>query len=513
VKKFYPVIIVFVCSGFLSCTEKWSDHYYDETVLSDETLWDEIKAREDYSLYVSYLEAYQLDTLLKSSDTQTLFVVNNSAFESFLNGDTSRLKSSVQYHIIPGLFQLRNLELGESRRVKTTDGKFAEFSYADHEYYFDSAKVVFESQLFTDGKYYEIDKFSKPKPNLYEYILANNVAISNYIDSKDSVILNKELSKPIGFNEYGQTVYDSVTEVVNTFEEEYFPLSEEYRNIVATIVLPDQLVYNAALDEMAENLGGAYSDHNDIPEQWENELLIPALLGKGIFGGIKEPAFFSKNKVSNIKGDSIEVDFQIDPASASSCSNGMAYNYMSFTVDKSLYLEKNIEGEALCRETGVNRYAWIDNKASVTSDQSFSPKKQEIIGASNDSVLLVEFSQNYQGYYQLTIHLKNVFPNRYRLVWRTNYRTTGLYSVYVNDEKVLLGLTNKESYDTYGLTSGFYSVLGYKFYPDSRGFCNVDGWVDSIDEYGDVTISFIYLGPGSSTDNGFNADFIQLLPE
>lgn len=72
-------------------------------------------------------------------------------------------------------------------------------------------------------------------------------------------------------------------------------------------------------------------------------------------------------------------------------------------------------------------------------------------------------------------------------------------------------MTDKEEYDTYGLLEGFWSVLGFKLYPDKRGFCDVDGEVN-IEEYGDVKVKIEYKGSGEGSTNGLNFDYIALIP-
>jgi hypothetical protein len=88
----------------------------------------------------------------------------------------------------------------------------------------------------------------------------------------------------------------------------------------------------------------------------------------------------------------------------------------------------------------------------------------------------------------------------------------------VNGEKVLLGYNTQnpeigkhEDYDTYKLRNGFFSVLGYRKYPNPKGFCEVDGYV-TIPEYQNVEITIEYVGPGESTDNGLSLDFVALIP-
>ena len=108
--------------------------------------------------------------------------------------------------------------------------------------------------------------------------------------------------------------------------------------------------------------------------------------------------------------------------------------------------------------------------------------------------------------------MKRIFPNKYRLVWRTNFRDAGRYALYVNGTRMKLGLFEFDEFDTYELRDGYFSVLGYKLYPDRLGYCDVDCWV-TLEEYGDVTIRLEYLGSGTSSSNGLNIDYIELLFE
>jgi hypothetical protein len=45
-----------------------------------------------------------------------------------------------------------------------------------------------------------------------------------------------------------------------------------------------------------------------------------------------------------------------------------------------------------------------------------------------------------------------------------------------------------------------------------EGFNRKDFWVENLTEFGDVTIRFEYLGPGSQENNGLNIDYVKLIP-
>ena len=509
---YYAIILLFMVI-FPFCSKDWTEHYLEDENNVHVNLWDVLNSREEFSEFVKYCKLFHLDTIINSEKTKTLFIPANDAIHEFLSGDTIGFKETLKFHIVPSYFMIRNVENNRSHRLKTLDGKFAVIQNINSTHYFDGVEVLSSSPMHLNGKYYQIKNLAKPKPNIYEYIKRNNPAIQKYIDLQDSIVLDRELSKPVGFNDQGETIYDSVTTVVNMFEEKFFAISNEYRNIYATVAIPGKEIYENALTNMAQEIGGSYSSFEDIPKSWENNVLIPELLRKGVFSGLLEPADFQNAKMPNVAGDSIIIDYIIDPSSQSLCSNGLVYEYESFTVADNLYKMKMLEAEDFCKIIGDLQYAGDEKKVTIAGDKSFQPYKERNSGASNDTIVFTEFGSKYQQPYSIKFKVSDVFPQRYRLVWRTNYRTTGVYSIYVNGEMVKLGISGYEQYDTYQLINGFFSVRGYKLYPDKRGFCDLDGWVENITDFGDITIEIKYLSSGQSPDNGFVIDYIALESE
>jgi hypothetical protein len=510
----YIVLLLFIMF-FTCCNDEWEDHFGNPDTSINVMIWDTLETTEKYSEFMKYLKLSNLDSVIKSTATKTLFIPANEAFSEYLEGkeDTTGISEIIKYHITPTLFMIRNVD--DNRKLRTLSEKFSLIRNFNNSFKIDEVDIIYSSPLYLNGKYYEVSEVLEPNPNIYEYLKSNSPAIQKFIDTRDTIILNKEESTPIGYNERGQTIYDSVTTVGNLFEEEYFAVSKESRNFSATLIVPNQSTYENALDEMAGNLSASYTSHEDIPVAWQNEVLIPILLNKGTYGGLLDPGdFLQEEKKANIKGDSILVDFTIDPNSLVLCSNGLVYDYASFSVGDSLYLENIVEAESFVDSIGLGRFTWKDKNVTIDGNMSFMPVKQVVKGfASKDTTVNISFDNNYSNNYSVTFTMKNVFPNNYRLVWRTNYRTTGIYAIYVNGEKVKLGLEEYEAYDTRNLINGFFSVQGFKLYADNRGFCTVDGWVNNISEFGDVKIKFEYLGPGISSDNGLHIDYVALLPK
>jgi len=504
------LLLVITC-----CTKEWDQHYGEIEETVNVRLWDTLQQIPKYSLFVAHLEKYNLDTLLKSSNSKTVFVPTNEAFYEYLNYDTSDFLLTLKYHIVNRHFTLQ--EVQNEYWLQTVSEKYALIENYGNTYLFDASEVSdsVPSPLLLDGRYYEINRIAKPKPNIYQFIKWNNTAIWKYIHLQDTIVLDIMASKPIGINDKGETVYDSVLNINNSFEEEFFGISKEYRNISATMLVPDSSNYNAALDEMAAKLGSSISSHKDIPERWQNDVFIPYILQRGIYWGILEPFEFESPKLANINGDSIIIDFDIDPSSRFTCSNGIVYDYGSFTVPEELYVQNTREGENLCTKFG-GQYSWDPDEVELDGNSSFQPIKQVFTGASNDTVINVEFGKNYTGDYAISFSIKNVFPRKYRFVWKTNFRNSGIYSIYINGERILLGdsgfYTDNEELDIYDLSNGFYSSLGYKIWPDNSGFLELDGIVENITEYGNVKVKIEYRGPGNASINGLNMDYVALLP-
>jgi hypothetical protein len=495
------------------CEKYWDEHYntYPETV--NLNIWEAIQKESNLSSFVQYIKEYKYDTLFLRDDGYTLFIPDNNAFAQYL--DTGQVTASlIDYEISVHVIQSGNIQ--GKKKIQTLAEKFALFEKYGSTSLFDAVPITFESPLYINGKYFILNQVALPKPNLYEYYAINNPILKDYIDSQDSVILDKEKSKPIGFDEYGNTIYDTVSQIYNSFEEEFFPVREEFRDQTATIVFPKEDDYNNALTEMAQSLGGTFQDYTDIPLKWQEEVLIPYLLVYGVFENMVEETEFMKEdpedtlKLKNILGDSIIIDYQ--PVDKAICSNGYAYNYLDFTIPDTLFSgSTKLEGEWLLDETGINKFVW-NEYINVTTGGSFEPVQEYISTCSNDSILKVNFTKGYTGTYTVefnayTFHAENLLPRKYLMVVNTHMDVGGIYNIYINDE-----LVTTIDYYVYIQNRGlFNSVTGVRYKPVGR-FNRFDCYVNNIYEYGVARIKFEYIGPSNIFSNGLVIDYIEFIP-
>ena len=515
-----PMKYKMVIAGFagllliLGCEKYWDEHYGSQPETVNENVWDAVQKQADLSSFVGFIKEFRYDTLFLDNDSYTLFIPDNDAFTQFL--DTGEVSTHLlDYHISEHFIQSGSIQ--GKRKVQTLGEKFVMFEKVSNAALFDGIPLAYESPLYLNGKFFTMKKVAIPRPNLYEFFASNNPILRAYIDEHDSIVLDREKSRPLGFDEFGNTIYDTVSEVINTWELEFFPVSEELRYKTATIVFPLQDDYEAALTFMADALGGNFIDHNDIPIDWQYEVLIPHLLEHGVFENQLEeiefilPPHKDTLKLKNILGDSIAVTYT--PVEKTVCSNGYAYNYENFTIPDSLYSGSAVfEGEWLLKTTGLNKYAWRE-EVTVISDMPLEAMKEYIPTASNDSILKVNFPRGYAGEYTVEFKTEDMFPGKYLMVVRTHMDIGGIYDIYVNDELVI----TMDYYDyvlRYGIwpsVAGDFYAPGGRYVPEGR-FNKFDCFVENIVEFGKAKIRFEYKEPGRVVSNGLVIDFIEFVP-
>jgi hypothetical protein len=503
------IFLIATLLGAASCIESWESHYNEFPETVNISVWDAMQTDSEISDFIQILKDFQYDTLFNSDMAYTLFVPTNEALDYF-RSENEIDKLLIDYLITPHF--VKSVDIKDKRKIQTLGEKFALFSRNGNKIHFDGVPILKESPLYRNGKYFIMEEVTHVKPNLYEYFTDKNTFLTNFIDSQDSIIIDRVNSKPIGFDENGNTVYDTVAIIFNQFYEDFFPFNKEFRNQTATVVFPEEEYYREALSFMAQNMNvPGFVDYRDIPIEWQHDILIPLLLDQGVFENLLEPENFLKEperdtlKLKNIRGDSIAVFYT--PVEKVILSNGYAYNYKNFQVPDSLYMgTTRFEAEWLLRKTGVNRYAW-HNWVKVKSDLPFNPVKNFNNRASNDSTINVLFPKGYTGNFSVEFYSRNLFPRKYLMVVNTIMNIGGIYDVYVNDKLV-------QSFDYYDFLrfGGYnYGVTGIRYNPNGN-FNKFDMLVDNITEYGRVKIRFEYKAPSSIASNGLIIDYIDFIP-
>lgn len=518
------ILLVTILITAFGCTE-WDEHYNTQPETINSNVWDAVKGKSELSSFVALMEKWKYDTLFLTDDTYTLFVPDNSAMDKLVASQVSDT-TILNYHI--SRHYIQPVDIQGKRKLQTLAEKYSTFENLNGKPTFDGIAMTYESPLYINGKFFIMDQVAIPRLNLYEYFGRNNTYLKAYIDSKDSIILDKEKSRPVGFDAAGNTVYDTVAVKYNSFEQgvtSFFPVSMEFRKWTATFAYPRMTTYENGLTAMAQKLGGTFHDYTNIPLKWQEDILIPYLLKHGTFLNMLEPSEFRTiadlNKrqqfnMVNIQGDSIVVNYT--PTEPYLCSNGIFYDYANFVIPDSLFSgTEKFEGEWLARRTG-STYKWRDNVTVDNGATSFAVVNTNIIAndsISNDSIMSVNFTKGYKGKFDISFSARNMFPRKYRMVVYTFMDIGGQYNIYVNNV-----LVKYFDYYDYVKTRGLINsvVPGVKFAPTGR-YNKFDCYLEDpitkesiITDYGRPTIRFEYVGPGNAPANGLVIDVIKFIP-
>jgi hypothetical protein len=469
---FKLVLLVFVVLQFSSCEDPWADHYYSVPEKVNMKLWDALKEEDRYASFVQYLEEHSLDTLLKDDLSYTLFIPSDSALKSIPDTITN-IEEILRYHILESLFIGDNQF--KEKQLLTMLGKYVIFDpgVGSGSSSFDEIPIIKSSPLYLDGRFYELKDLAFPRPNLYEYVAQNNSFMKGYIDSKDSIYMDKELSTPVAFDELGNTVFDTVFGLVNTFEYKYFPISEEHRSKRATFILFTQEQLDEGMDEMAGNIN--LTSGADIPDRWKSEVLMPALLKSAILKDELEYTDLMKDTLTTINDQTVVFDHTlVDPGSRYGCSNGVAFLYNHLTIPDSLYLGRlKIEGESLVDSVGLS-YQWKD-ELNLPGETNGLPSSIVSAYGSGGKVLSVRLASDLS--FSVEFKIKNVLPMPYRFLWRGNASYAGNFQIYINDEPI-----GEEVFDSFDFfQKKIWSVKdGIIFRKDQGNYNSKDFWVNRI---------------------------------
>lgn len=250
-----------------ACSELSDKDYFkniETTVNSDELVVVDMSSEEYLSKEPEYSSINELfkshgifTTLEQKNQLSTMLVVENSDFQA-PTGKEPEIDNAVKAHVSDIAVSPANLKTeGNNMRIMMWHGKYInvdlddaarnEGKIAGHIMFGTSAvkKVV----KTNSGYIYVLSSLLNIPKSIYDYITNLD---DNYSILRDSILasgtkeFDKKNSKPIGVNDEGNTVYDSVFIYKNThFLEKNFDLSSE--SLTATLLLTSNAVVEEAI--------------------------------------------------------------------------------------------------------------------------------------------------------------------------------------------------------------------------------------------------------------------------
>jgi hypothetical protein len=240
---------------FLSCKDKWDDHYNanlesKDSIVSSLNLLDYLKTQPQYSKYLEVLEKTGVAQELSRDQYLTVWVVDNEAMaglESMGMTDTFIIK----YHINYLKFTFDKLKDG--MRLKALNNKYIPIKTNDvGDLTMDNVGLKKANQICKNGVVHELTQLMRPLISIYEYVesLDNGYStIRDSILSRNDTVFDKANSIPKGVDKYGNTVYDSAFTITNPILDTV-NIRSEFNQV--TMFLPNNSVISQCIGDLKD---------------------------------------------------------------------------------------------------------------------------------------------------------------------------------------------------------------------------------------------------------------------
>lgn len=371
---------------FVACNESWSDHYdrvdmeieNDQVLIVNETSADYLDQTDDLSQMYAFLKSEGVfDTLAIKDQLHTLFLVKN---EHFSEVDPDKSSFIAKSHVTDIAISPSNLYDGE--RILMWHGKYISVSmdslaaagHIDHIQINESP--VTEVIKTKDGYIYVLESMIETPLSMYDIINDLGEEYSLFKDmvmSENVLEFDRPNSKPIGVDNTGNTVYDSVFIITNPFfDAKGFDLTSE--SLTATVLIPTNEVLEQAMADAKTKLAEwEMSRDTNIMKKW--------ILEVAFFNKKYSVADLEENEdIFSIYGRQWRTTVQqLDTENPIRMSNGIGYrvNWMKIPNNVLMYrLKDYFYYYENCSETQKAEYFVGNNllfKECVTDVPAWSP--------------------------------------------------------------------------------------------------------------------------------------------
>lgn len=331
-RKIFPAIILSGC--LVACTDSWDSHFSQQKEVIDNseisvaqtTATDYMRSEKSLSsMYALFEEAGVVKAMDERDQVYTILVADNEAIAADTSTSTDDKDYLAKSHVSDVSLSPANLTDGQ--RVLMWNGKYLNVSKVKDEnghviIAFNGTKVK-KIVKVNNGFIYILESYVSSPKSMYEMIedLGSDYSMfREMIMSRNQKVFDKNASMPIGVDNTGSTVYDSVFVVTNPyFVAKKFDLMSE--SLTATMLIPSNEVITEALNAAKESL-----------KEW-NMARADSVLENWIF----QAAFFNQKYTKLDFANNIDITSvfdkqwrttiqQVDVEHPVQMSNGVAYH-------------------------------------------------------------------------------------------------------------------------------------------------------------------------------------------
>ena len=260
--------------GITGCQDKWDAHYENEnggseaSVKNTNNLLEYIQSVPSYSEFVNLLEETGIAPELAKKQILTVWIPTNGnipaeiaaplasgASEEEIAVAMAEKKQFVKNHI--NNIALFFSKLQDEKMIKMHSGKNLVIrETGEEEFSIDGHQVTNGNQECKNGVVHEIEGCLIPRKNIFDYVLMAGADYSMYRDSllsKSDTVFDPDASFALGVDQVGNTIYDSVFVITNSYLSKGNINSEDADY---TLFLPT----NAAIEKLYRDMTETYRD-------------------------------------------------------------------------------------------------------------------------------------------------------------------------------------------------------------------------------------------------------------
>ncbi|TKG96989.1 fasciclin domain-containing protein [Puteibacter caeruleilacunae] len=335
-KKNIVLLLIVACIG-TCCTKHFNEFYEDKRGdIRANTVYEYLDNTAKFSDFVGCLKQTKLDSVLKESATVTVFAVENDDMNKIKSLPADSMKLYMQFHVAIGKYFSSDMNYTE--RIKSLNGKYHAIGPKNGTFQVDKVDVSEEDITCGNGVVQVMDGALKLRDNIYETILKlpeDYSIIREYILDADTMIFDRSNSKPVGINETGNTVYDTVWIHSNSILQGEGDVTKEDDFFTAFIPTNEAVTY--AVDKVRQD----YENATGAPFEPEVDKMLYEWCHESLFykGEVADVTADTMLTLTNKAKFKLSVQ-QVEEASKQATSNGELYSVNYLQVPKYMYMEE-----------------------------------------------------------------------------------------------------------------------------------------------------------------------------
>ena len=328
------IITVLLLNVNTGCQDQWDTHYNEESkIVSDLNVLEYLESKPEYSDFLAVLKSTGVAEELTRNQDLTVWVINNDNFTDFQSKIVTSDTFTIQYHI-------NNLAVGLNKivdglRLPSLNGKYIPISITDGDTLITKSSFVKPNQFCSNGVVHEINSVMTPTISIYEYLKQLDDDYSIIVDSlfsQNDTVFDAANSAPIGVDETGNTIYDSIFVIENPIFD-VVDFRSEFEQI--TMFLPNNTVLTECLDNYVNQLIGMGEEVTMEDSVLAFDWIKSALFYPGI---VKD--YGSVLDLESLGGGIWRTSVQQINTNSQLMSNGLVYDVTKMKIPNNVFIDR-----------------------------------------------------------------------------------------------------------------------------------------------------------------------------